>query len=1552
MATKLVFDRRGLHLDCTTSTKPRPKPRTAWPVPEFPTTSSWLTLSLEQATQSSRVGIRVASVGTLPGGATAVWTIQHHAYQGAAPVEPDWDETPVSASFSILVADALPKAAHVFRLKREEAGQTHLYATATITTPDDTVLVLTLEGILADDKIITTEKAAFNSYTTAITTEQTGLDAEADTWKCSRTAYDNAITALLAAIAALDPPTSDMAHDTVLASGGGATLLALFRAIYSARDALKEAIQAAKTGGIGDPFSDDILTPQDKRQIKTYWNEIINDQTGANGLDAQADAAGCSRTSYDGTITTLEAYLDALTGTGGWEPTGNDWRDYTSTYALPGGGGAALRALFVAVWAAATALRNAISNAVAADDILTISQKRDAKAERDRLQSEKAGLDAQADLAGVSRVAYDAALSALESHLDGLTMAHGWDPGTHDWDDYTDAVNLGTGGGQTLRAAFKSAKTERDALQGAINEVLSGADWVTPGEKPHLKARWDAILAEQVTLDADADSAGVSRSDYDTAITNLDDFFDGIAGIFTIPGVAVYLESGGRTTMEGLFKIIADEKAQLESAINQARISALPQDTFRPGRNYDFGANDAGFTITGGSAASSADGTYRTITASGACDITSPALNASPYSTYPTGKEAYVVIARVRLVSGTWDGRLQFTGSSPSVPFEVGHQKDVAGPVEGEWRELAWDLRSLDAGGLDYVNNTAITSIKILLTTGAGVVDVDWVALGTYGAGSKSDYDLSVANAATLYMDKATFLDGGKIKGTEIKDESIKTPSLAANIIFSKNLIVANFDNLVPNPSSEGDIANAPSGAPESEGVITAVSPAAYAGIKVRNISATGAGYFAIFTSPYIPCGPGEQFHASAYAYSASGGRGTCVAGMLFYDSAGAVLGGGVADVSSTAASWTQIRSHGTAPAGTVSVRYYLQLYGASLSAGDYAYFDNLYFRRMADSYLIVDGGVQANNILAGAVQTYHMSVGPLIEFKARSSGGAVLKGYADGSCGRDPAPPTGYAENATDARWYADPTRLYPSSGCDSNTYEINVGIGTANRGILINLADPFPAGSAGGLLIWHTATSLVVYAVSAIGGFTSKKTASVATAGANDRLTVIYYNTSETSATVRMQVYLNGQIVTWSDGKTYVSDADLGPGYNGAKSGYAGIMLQDTTVRVWGVKYGKGSVVIQDGVITADKFVADLAIVNTVRSFNYSAGTHSAACTGFKMANTAFDVALKTPPGGTDTHANAQLEIGSDAVIGGYKAAVLTNNSIGGYQEWILAGTYTASLPEGVQTIRIICSGAGGGGGAGNHSVNVQAGGGGGGGGGSIAMDWDVPAGVTELDIVVGAGGSGGAGSDGGDGGFSSVYNDSDLIVKALGGKGGLRPTSIATGDGGDGGGVQGSSNVLGGFSLSIAAGGNGGAGKLITGGVVSGDPGTEDYIEHDFLVGWIAPGSGGGGGCPEGTGISVNGGEGGDILSRTSVVSTRWGAPAVSLHASTSGSAGGGGGRGMYGGVYPAGEGGGIMKGTLNGAAGTYGAGGGGGSSIYGASQSGSGGAGGAGYVRIEW
>lgn len=157
---------------------------------------------------------------------------------------------------------------------------------------------------------------------------------------------------------------------------------------------------------------------------------------------------------------------------------------------------------------------------ILADDLITASEKTAFKGYYDAIIADQTILDAQADSAGSSRTAYDAAITALTAAVSAISPA------------YTNlVVDSPVSTGASLLALFRTVYSTRDALRVDIARLEGSDSYLTPTKKRDVKAQWTRIKLEQATLDTAADVAGISRTTYDTAITTLYTYLDGLTDV-------------------------------------------------------------------------------------------------------------------------------------------------------------------------------------------------------------------------------------------------------------------------------------------------------------------------------------------------------------------------------------------------------------------------------------------------------------------------------------------------------------------------------------------------------------------------------------------------------------------------------------------------------------------------------------------------------------------------------------------------------------------------------------------------------------------------------------------------------------------------------------------------------------------------------------------------------------------------------------------------------------------------------------------------------------
>jgi len=228
----------------------------------------------------------------------------------------------------------------------------------------------------------------------------------------------------------------------------------------------------------------------------------------------------------------------------------------------------------------------------------------------------------------------------------------------------------------------------------------------------------------------------------------------------------------------------------------------------------------------------------------------------------------------------------------------------------------------------------------------------------------------------------------------------------------------------------------------------------------------------------------------------------------------------------------------------------------------------------------------------------------------------------------------------------------------------------------------------------------------------------------------------------------------------------------------------------------YAAGRVVagvISAGAVGAQAIAADVALIGQVlRSTGFTAGTTTAAPTGFKMSGTAFTSYCYNgdTTGIYSTSLSSYMEIGSGCSLGGYAlGSLVLGRLINAGMKVYSPGTYTWVCPPGITQVVVTLSG---GGGSGCHDASNP---GAGGGAGCLTVISSVTPG-TSYTVVCGAGGAGTSTTSGNDGG-NSTFNG----LTAQGGAAGH------TGGGGYGGGAG---------PLGQATSGNGAMAQMATGAV----------------------------------------------------------------------------------------------------------------------------------------
>ena len=301
----------------------------------------------------------------------------------------------------------------------------------------------------------------------------------------------------------------------------------------------------------------------------------------------------------------------------------------------------------------------------------------------------------------------------------------------------------------------------------------------------------------------------------------------------------------------------------------------------------------------------------------------------------------------------------------------------------------ATDATTKMSAAIDAAKVKVVDSLPSLPDAAYPPETIIWNNSDTWLYGTDGDAWYPITPDASLLV--------GQITAGQIAAGAIGADQIAAGAITTSALTVTNFDNLIPNPNSEATAPTGgwPSGAWEAAGLYT-FSTAAYAGTSYRQVVGVTGSYPQIQVSPEIPCGQGDQFYFEAMArvWQGSGdGSGSCAVIIEFLD---ASLGHLVWYMGNTvplgAYSKSSVASE-EAPATTAYVRFFI---GSRLvKTGDWALFDNLYARRMADANLLVDGTVTASKVAAGAITASKLTLTDTTNICGNGSGATGTDGWS-----------------------------------------------------------------------------------------------------------------------------------------------------------------------------------------------------------------------------------------------------------------------------------------------------------------------------------------------------------------------------------------------------------------------------------------------------------------------------------------------------------------------------------------------------------------------------
>lgn len=257
-----------------------------------------------------------------------------------------------------------------------------------------------------------------------------------------------------------------------------------------------------------------------------------------------------------------------------------------------------------AAQSAANTANAAIAN-ITSDNVLSKGEKSEVILDYSAILNEKSGIDSQADAFGVSRTAYDAAITALTTYLTSLSPAYddtsadttivGSTFRTKFSDVYSAKQSL-------LNSIYAKAKTLADAAQGTANTAVLNAaaaqgaadaaqtsantannllvdiasdSKLTPVEKSAVRSEWNIIAAEVAPNDTQATTFGITteKTAYDNAFQALATYLNN--GTTWVSGVPSWISDANLSTtttivgstFRNTFKAYYDARTALLNAI-------------------------------------------------------------------------------------------------------------------------------------------------------------------------------------------------------------------------------------------------------------------------------------------------------------------------------------------------------------------------------------------------------------------------------------------------------------------------------------------------------------------------------------------------------------------------------------------------------------------------------------------------------------------------------------------------------------------------------------------------------------------------------------------------------------------------------------------------------------------------------------------------------------------------------------------------------------------------------------------------------------------------
>lgn len=594
--------------------------------------------------------------------------------------------------------------------------------------------------------------------------------------------------------------------------------------------------------------------------------------------------------------------------------------------------------------------------------------------------------------------------AAVQSvYLDGNESAWRLADGTVALDP--DTVQLGTA------ASVAEAKAMADAAQTTGNSAVSAAaaaqttantaatsaaaantaladiaadNKLVPLEKHTARQEWDVIAAEKAGIDSQADTFAQSRTTYDAAFQAL----------------ATYLNAG-TAWASGVPSWLADA--------NLATTTVIVGATFRSTWKAYYDARTALLNAISAKAKALADAAQGGVNTLNSDDILSRAKKPQVVTDYSAEVTTRAQLQAAALACSPVVDHSAYTAALDTLA-------SFLGGLTPAWNDISQDTPLGSGGGATMRSRWATiaqqrTALQVSISSAqATKASNDAISAAATDA-------LDKANAAQLrrpipqawsYASKpalpnasyppgyaAGTSDGKQVQvtpdGKSWQDVAFYASALIDKLFASQ--IVVQGENLIPNANSE--IFYAPPGTVEAYGVDGDGGRSRNGGYFRKTL--TDVAFTGSIMSATIPCAVGDQFHFDCWVKSPNAGYDYSPRLMIrFVGWANVTLSWCIAPKSwsgNLPTTYQQLSIDGTAPAGTVSVEFYIDT-GANVIPGGFICWDDFYARRMTDASIIVDGAVTAQKLeatlaLLGCIQSRGTSADGL------SGAGAWVAGSA-----------------------------------------------------------------------------------------------------------------------------------------------------------------------------------------------------------------------------------------------------------------------------------------------------------------------------------------------------------------------------------------------------------------------------------------------------------------------------------------------------------------------------------------------------------------------------